>query len=379
MYLHEYQSKQAFARHGIPVPAGKIATTEQEASAIASEFGVPVVVNAQALAHERVFRLARTPQEAELVARDIFAQSIQGVRIHTLLIEPAAEIVAEYFLGLYADRGSNLLMVASTEGGGEISQIERDKPQTLARETINPMLGILDFQARNLANGINLPRENWKAFIPLAYNFYRCCVDCDAVRGEINPLGLTRTGDLIALGGKLEIDDNALFRQRELAAIRDERAEHESIVLARNARISYVHLSGSIGLMVSGAGLGMATMDLLARHHAEASSFLDLGSNIQRDKVSVALGLILPNVRALLINIFADRAPCDEIAEELLAAIHEIKPTIPLIVRLAGEHAAEGRAILSAVSGVDLSFAATTTEAVQRAAEKGEAHVNSGQ
>ncbi len=378
MYLHEYQSKQAFARHGIPVPAGKIATTEQEAFAIASEFGVPVVVNAQALASQRVFRLARTPQEAELVARDIFAQAIQDIRIHTILIEPTADIVAEYFLGLYADRGSDLLMVASTEGGGEISQIERDKPQTLARETINPMLGVLDFQARNLANGINLPRESWKAFIQLVCNFYRCCVDCDAVRAEINPLGLTRGGELIALGGKLEIDDNALFRQRELAAIRDLQAEHESTVLARTARISYVHLNGKIGLIVSGAGLGMATMDLLARQHAEAASFLDLGSHIQRDKVSVALRLILPDVHALLINIFADRAPCDEIAQELLAAIHEIKPIVPLVIRLAGEHAEEGRAILSAASGVDLVFAPTTTEAVRRAAEKGMAHVDPG-
>ena len=199
--------------------------------------------------------------------------TISGVRVRTILIEPAADVTAEYFLGIYGDRGSSLLMLASTEGGSEISQIERDKPETIFRETINPFLGVLEFQARNLASGINLPREHWSAFTQIAQNLYRCCIACDAVRAEINPLALTRSGDLIALGGKLVIDDNALFRQPELAAIRDVKAEHESAVQARAAGISYVRLPGTIGCIVSGAGLGMATIDMLARRTARSIEF----------------------------------------------------------------------------------------------------------
>ncbi|MEO8396892.1 MAG: ATP-grasp domain-containing protein, partial [Chloroflexota bacterium] len=316
MYLHEYQSKQYFARFGIQTPPGKTAETEQEAFAAASEFGVPVVVNAQALDNQRVFRLAQTPEQARLDATDILAMTLSGVRVGTVLIEPATRVAAEYFLGIYGDRGSSWLMIASSAGGHDISEIERAYPHTLSRETIKPFLGVLEFQARNLASGLNLPREHWNAFTQIAQNLYRCAVACDAVRAEINPLGLTSSGELLALGGKLVIDDNALFRQTELASIRDVKAEPPSAVEARAAGISYVHLSGSIGCVVSGAGLGMATLDMLARHNAAGSSLLDLGGDIQRDKISAALRLILPDARAVLFNIFADKTSCVEAARE---------------------------------------------------------------
>ena len=195
MYLHEYQSKQYFARFGIQTPLGKTAATDQEAYDAAVEIGVPVVVNAQTLDSQRVFRLAQTPEQARRVAADILALTISGVRVGTVLIEPAIAVIAEYFLGLYGDRGSSWLLVASDEGGHDIIEIERDHPQTLSREFINPFLGVLEFQARNLASGLNLPREQWTTFTQIAQNLYRCAVACDAVRAEINPLGLTSTGE----------------------------------------------------------------------------------------------------------------------------------------------------------------------------------------
>ena len=377
MYLHEYQSKQYFARFGIQTPPGKIAETEQQAFDAAAEFGLPVVVNAQALDSQRVFRLAQTPEQARLVAADILAMTLSGVRVSTVLIEPAVTIVAEYFLGLYGDRGNSWLMIASNAGGHDIVEIERAHPQTLSRETITPFLGVLEFQARNLASSLNLPRELWNAFTQIAQNLYHCAVTCDAIRAEINPLALTPAGKLIALGGKLVIDDNALFRQAELASIRDVKAEHPSVVEARTARISYVHLSGTVGCIVSGAGLGMATLDMLARHNAPGSSFLDLGGDIQRDKIGAALRLILPDARAVLFNIFADKTSCIEVARELLAAISSIQPTLPLVIRLAGRDAEGGRAALNGANLPLLSTASTTYEAVE-AVSKGVAHVHSG-
>ena len=375
MHLHEYQSKQYFARFGIRTPQGKIASTPQEAQTIAVEFGVPVVINAQALDHQRVFRLAPTPEDAQRLAGDILAMTLSGVRVGTVLVEPVASVSAEYFLGIYGDRGSSWIMVASPEGGDDIIQIERTRPQTLIRETINPFLGVLEFQARNLASGINLPREHWSAFTQMVQNLYRCAVACDAIRAEINPLAVTQNGELIALGGKLVIDDNALFRQQELAAIRDVKAEHESAVQARSAGISYVRLKGKIGCIVSGAGLGMATLDLLARHGADGSSFLDLGSDIQRDKISASLRLILPDVQAVLFNIFADKASCAEIAREFLAAFAEVQPAVPLVIRLAGRDTDGGRAVLEDANYPQLSTALTTRQAVE-AVSKGIADVH---
>jgi succinyl-CoA synthetase beta subunit len=377
MLLHEYQSKQYFARFGISTPQGRTATTPQAARSAAAEFGVPVVVNAQALDNRRVFRLAPTPDDAERIAAEILALTIAGVRVRTLLIEPAADITAQFFLGIYADRGDRLLMLASADAaGGDITQIP---PKSLLQETINPFLGVQGFQARDLASWINLPRENWGVFTQTAQNLYRCCLACDAVRAEINPLGLTRSGEMIALGGKLVIDDNALFRQKELASIRDEKAEHESDVQARAAGVSYARLNGKVGCIVSGAGLGMATMDLLAQAGTPASSFLDVGSNIDRNKLIAALRIVLPEAKALLINIFAEKVHCDEIAEELVAAFAEVYRNIPVVIRLAGRDAAQGHAILADAS-VALSTALTTREAVEQvaAAAKRSAHVDSG-
>ncbi len=380
MYLHEYQSKHYFARFGIQTLQGRTATTSHEAREIAQAFAVPVVVNAQALDNQRIFRPASDPTAAEHVAQDILAMTIAGVRVRTILIEPVADVLTEFFLGIYGDRGSELNMIASTEGGSELHRIEQDHPETVVRETINPFLGVQDFQARNLANGINLAREHWKAFSEITQNLYRCYLACDATRAEINPLALTRNHEFLALGGKLVIDDNALFRQPELAALRDVKAEHETTVLARTAGISYVRLEGKIGCIVSGAGLGMATLDLLAHQSAPGSSFLDLGSDIQREKIVAALRIIVPDAEAILFNIFTDKAHCDQVATELIGALETAQPTIPVVIRLAGQAAEQGRQQLKACDLPLIIAESSTTDAVEQviAAAKGSSHVHSG-
>ncbi len=381
MYLHEYQSKHYFARFGIQTLQGRTATTPQEARKIAQAFGVPVVVNAQAFDNQRIFRPAPDADAAEHIAQDILAMTIAGVRVRTILIEPAADVQTEFFLGIYGDRGSELTMIASTEGGREFHRIEQDHPETVVRETINPFLGVQAFQARNLANEINIPREHWQTFTEIAQNLYRCYLACDATRAEINPLALTQNHEFLALGGKLVIDDNALFRQPELAALRDVKAEHETTVLARSAGISYVRLDGKIDCIVSGAGLGMATLDLLARRNAPGSSFLDLGSDIQREKIVTALRLILPGAEALLFNIFTDKALCDQVAAELIGALEIAQPAIPVVIRLAGQAAEQGRQLLKDCGLPLMVVETSTTDAVEQviaAAAKGNSHVYSG-
>lgn len=365
MYLHEYQSKLLFARVGIPILPGRTATSAQEALVITQDFGVPIIVNAQTLSNTRVFRRAETPEEAQAVAQDILDMTIAGVRVRLVLIEPAVETLSESFLGIFGNRGSSLIMFASTEAGKDLNEIERAHAGEVYRETIDPFRGVLGFQARNLASSINLPRETWADFTEISKNLYRCALESDAVRVEINPLGLTPEGRLIALGGRLVLDDNALFRQPELAAMRDIQAEHDSAVQARASDIRYIRLNGKTGCIVSGAGLGMATMDLLAKYGAPAASFLDLGSDIHRDKVIGALRLIMPDAETILFNIFADKAPCPEIAEELLAAIVETQPTVPLVIRLSGHDALAGENVLNAANLTNFGTARTTTEAVQ--------------
>jgi succinyl-CoA synthetase beta subunit len=247
----------------------------------------------------------------------------------------------------------------------------------LTSETINPFLGVLEFQARNLASAINLPRDYWGAFVGVAQNLFRCFVACDAVRAEINPLGLMPGGELVALGGDIMIDDNALFRQPELVASRVSEAERDSAALTRVAGLTYVRLGGNVGCAVSGAGLGLATLDMLARNGCSASGFLDMGS-IHRDSISAALRLILPGAKVGLFNIFADRASCAELAHEFLAALADVPLTVPLVIRLAGRDADQGLQALDEANVAHLTVAADISEAVRlvAAAAKGFIDVN---
>lgn len=379
MNLHEYQSKARFAEFGIPIPKGKTATTLQEAYEIAREIGGPVVVKSQVLVGGRGkaggIKLAKNPEEAERHANTILGMTIKGLTVRKVLIDPAANIKTEIYLGITNDRAAGQpVMMASSEGGIEIEQVAREKPQAIVREHIDPFLGLRDYQARNLASGINLPREHWKAFTKIATSLYKCYLESDAVLAEINPLVITAENQLLALDGKMSIDDNALYRHPDLAEMRDVEAEPKEVTQARAAGLSYVKLNGQIGCMVNGAGLAMTTMDMTKLYGGDEigpANFLDIGGGAKADKVAAALRIILadPNVKSVLFNIFGGITRGDEVARGILQALDEVKPGVPMVIRLVGTNAEEGRAIIDNANIPNLYSAATLTEAAKRAVE----------
>ncbi len=384
MNLHEYQSKQRFARFGIPVPMGRVATSATEAREIAREIGGKVVVKAQVLVGGRGkaggIKIAQTPDEAEARANEILNMRIKDLPVRRVLIDPAANIANEIYLGIVNDRSAGkAVMMASAEGGVEIEVVAHEKPEAIIREHIDPFLGLRDYQARNLASGINLPRVHWRAFSKIAQSLYQCYLASDAVLAEINPLVITAEGSLIALDGKMVIDDNALFRQPELAEMRDTDAEPPAETQARAAEISYIKLDGQIGCMVNGAGLAMATMDMTKLYGGEAygpANFLDIGGGAQADKVAAALRIILsdPNVKSILVNIFGGITRGDEVARGILQALAEVGTSLPLVVRLNGTNAEQAREIIENAALPNVRYAQTLTEAAQLAvaAAKGE-------
>ena len=379
MNLHEYQSKARFAEFGIPTLRGKTATTPQEAYEIARELGGTVVVKSQVLVGGRGkaggIKLAKNPEEAEQYANTILGMKIKGMTVRKVLIDPAANIKTEIYLGITNDRAAGQpVMMASSEGGVEIEQVAHEKPEAITRERIDPFLGLRDYQARNLANGINLPREHWKAFTKIANSLYKCFLESDAVLTEINPLVITAEGQLLALDGKMSIDDSALYRHPDLAEMRDLDAEPKEVTEARAAGLSYVKLNGQIGCMVNGAGLAMTTMDMTKLYGGDdigPANFLDIGGGAKADKVAAALRIILadPNVKSVLFNIFGGITRGDEVARGILQALDEVKPGVPMVIRLVGTNAEEGRAIIDNAHVPNLFSAATLTDAAKRAVE----------
>lgn len=386
MNLHEYQSKARFAEFGIPTPKGKVATTPNEVYRIAQEMNGPVVVKSQVLAGGRGkaggIKVTTTPEEARDAAEAILNKlEIKGHLVRKVLVDPASPPAKEIYLGITNDRvtGKPLLM-ASSEGGMDIEEVNRTNPDAIIREHINPTFGLHDYQTKNVASGIKLPIEHWDAFSKIALNLWRCYVASDAVLAEINPLAITQDNQLLALDGKMTIDDNALYRQKELAALRDIDAEPKSETQAREAGISYVQLDGGqIGCMVNGAGLAMTTMDMISLYGEGVygpANFLDVGGGAQADKVAAALRIILSdsNVKSILVNIFGGITRCDEVARGMLQAYDEVKPQVGIVIRLQGTNAKEGREIIDEAKIPRLVSAATLTEAAQKsvAAAKGE-------
>lgn len=379
MNLHEYQSKFRFGEFAIPIPRGKTATTPQEVYEIAREIGGRVVIKAQVLVGGRGkaggVKLAQTPEEAEQIANTILGMNIKGLTVRKVLVDPASNINKEIYLAITNDRSSGKpIIMASSEGGVEIEQIAKEKPEAILREQINPFLGLLDYQSCNIASGINLPHEHWRAFSKIAANLYKCYLASDAVLAEINPLVITKDNQLLALDGKMIIDDNALYRHPDLAEKRDTDAEPKEETQARAAGISYVKLNGQIGCMVNGAGLAMTTMDmtkLYGGNEIGPANFLDIGGGAQASKVAAALRIILadPNVKSVLFNIFGGITRCDEVARGILQALDEVKTSIPMVIRLAGTNAEEGRAIIDAAKIPNLASAATLTEAAKKTVE----------
>ena len=373
MKLHEYQSKRLFAAHGVPIPGGDVAATPEQARRIAEELGGPVVVKSQVLVGGRGkaggIRLAQTPAEAEAVAGDILDIEIKGLPVRKVLVDEAADIQQEIYLGIVVDRANRRpVMMASSEGGVEIEEVARVNPEAIKKALIDPFLGLRGYQTLALAKGIGLAAGYRRAFDRIARGLYQAFVAYDASLAEINPLVVTGAGELLAVDGKMVLDDNGLFRHPDLAQMRDVDEETAAEREAREAGLSYVQLDGEIGCMVNGAGLAMATMDIIKHFGGGPANFLDIGGGAKAERVAAALRLILadPNVEAVLFNIFGGITRCDEVARGILAAFEEVKPSVPLVARLVGTNEAEGRAILDD-SGYKLITATTLAEAAQKA------------
>jgi succinyl-CoA synthetase beta subunit len=373
MRLHEYQSKQIFAQNGIPILRGRVASTAATAKEIAEELGGRVVVKAQVLVGGRGkaggIRLARTPAEAEELATQILGMQIKGLPVRRVLVDEAAAITTELYLAVTNDRSSRRpVMVASAEGGVEIEHVAHDTPEKIVRMLVDPLLGLREYQAREIATRIGLPRDYWKTFVQIARGLYQAYVACDATLAEINPLVITDDQRLIALDGKMVLDDNALFRHQDLAELRDIDEEAPVEVEARKYGLSYVAMDGDIGCMVNGAGLAMATMDIIKLSGGKPANFLDIGGGAGSDKVAAALRILLsdPGVHAILFNIFGGITRCDEVARGILAALETVKSPVPMVVRLVGTNEAEGRRLLA---GAKMETATTLSEAARKAVE----------
>ncbi|MEA3340513.1 MAG: ADP-forming succinate--CoA ligase subunit beta [Chloroflexota bacterium] len=383
MKLHEYQSKRLFAAHGVPIPDGDVAATPDEARRIAEKLGGRVVVKSQVLVGGRGkaggIKLAQTPAEAQELAGEILGMEIKGLPVRQVLLDEAADIQQEIYLGIVIDRAARRpVMMASSEGGVEIEEVARTNPGAIKKVVIDPFLGLRGYQTMELFKGIGLADEHRRAFDRIARGLYEAFVACDASLAEINPLVVTAGGDLLAVDGKMVLDDNGLFRHPDLAEKRDLDEETETEREAREAGLSYVQLDGEIGCMVNGAGLAMATMDITKHFGGAPANFLDIGGGAKSERVATALRLILadPNVKAVLFNIFGGITRCDEVARGILSAFEEVKPKVPLIARLVGTNEEEGRAVL-AESGYELIAATTLADAAQKAvaAARGELEV----
>ncbi len=372
MKLHEYQARDLLAKYGIPVTRGGVAVTPGEARAVAESIGGPVVVKAQVFVGGRGkaggVKLADTPEQAEQAASQILGMSIKGLTVEKVLVAEAITYTKEIYLSAILDRAAKrVTMIASAEGGVEIEEVARTNPEAIIKIPAHPHLGLLDFQARELAFGIGLTDgKQARQFAQIASALYRVFVESDASLAEINPLVIRADGALQALDSKVLLDDSALFRHPDLAALRDSSDEPEAELRAREADLTYIKLDGSIGCMVNGAGLAMATMDVVKLYGGEPANFLDIGGGAGKEKVKAALQIILadPNVKAVMFNIFGGITRVDEVARGIVAALEEVQTDVPMVARLTGTNEEEGRRILAASR---LIPAATLAEAAEKA------------
>ncbi len=371
MKLHEYQSKRFFAKYGIPIPKGRVAANAEEAKHIAQELGDRVVIKAQVLVGGRGkaggIRLAKSPEEAEELAAQILSMKIKELPVRKVLIDEAASIDKEIYLGITNDRSARKpVMMASSAGGVEIEDVARDAPEKIVKVYIDPLLGLRDYQARDIAAGIDLPRDHWRIFGQIANGLWQAYRESDATLAEINPLVITSEDQLLAVDGKMVLDDNALFRHPDLAEMRDLDVEDPSEIEARKYGLVFIKLDGDIGCMVNGAGLAMTTMDIIKLFGGSPANFLDIGGGASAEKVTAALRIILtdPNVKTVLFNIFGGITRGDEVARGILAAMNEVQTRMPMVIRLVGTNAEEGRQILS---DADMITAETLTDAAKKA------------
>jgi succinyl-CoA synthetase beta subunit len=381
MNVHEYQAKELLRGFGVAVPAGGLATTPAEAEEVARSLRADVlVVKSQVHAGGRGkaggIKLAKSPAEAKRVASEILGMTLrtpqtgpEGKLVRKVWVEAGSEIARELYLAIVVDRErERLTVIASTEGGMEIEEVAARSPEKILSLQIDPCVGLMPYQARQIGFGLGLaeaPARQLESFLAGLLHLF---VEKDASQVEINPLIVTRAGDLVALDAKLNFDDNALYRHPEIAKLRDPDEEDPREREAKEIDLAYVGLDGNIGCMVNGAGLAMATLDMIQLCGGRPANFLDAGGGADKEKVKEAFKLILrdPNVKAILVNIFGGIVRCDLIAEGVVAAAQELEVSVPLVVRLQGTQAAEGRRILAG-SGLDITPAETLREAGEKA------------
>jgi len=379
MNIHEYQAKQILTRYGVPVPVGKVATTPEEARIIAAELGGVCVVKAQIHAGGRGkgggVKLTKTPEEAEQKAAEILGKNLvthqtgpEGRQVRRVLVEQGVNIEREIYLGMVLDRTqSRVTVICSSEGGVEIEEVAAKHPERILKEVIDPVVGLQSFQCRRLAFALGVPLQVLGNMVAMMQALYRAFDDCDCSIAEINPLILTKEGQVMALDAKMNFDSNALFRQKDILALRDLNEEDPREIEASKYELSYISLDGNIGCMVNGAGLAMATLDIIKLCGGEPANFLDVGGGATKERVAQAFRIILSDVRVrgVLINIFGGIMRCDVLAQGVVDAARELSIQVPLVVRMQGTNVELGRQIL-ADSGLPIISAETMAEAAEK-------------
>jgi succinyl-CoA synthetase beta subunit len=379
MKIHEYQGKQLLAKYGVTVPRGVVVGHQEQVPAAVEQLGLPVVVKAQIHAGGRGkgggVKLARSLDEAVEIARNIIGMKLvthqtgpEGREVRTVLIEEALRIKQEFYLGIVMDRAiSRLVFMASSAGGMEIEEVAANEPEKILKEAIDPAVGLQAFQARKLAFGMGLPKEVVPKAVKFMIALYRAYVDLDASLAEINPFLLTEDGDLYALDAKLNFDDNALFRHKDYDELRDLNEEEPLEIEASKHDLNYIKLDGNIGCMVNGAGLAMATMDIIKLAGGEPANFLDIGGGASQQRVESAFRILLSdkNVRAVLINIFGGIVRTDMVASGVVAAARNIGVQVPVVVRLEGTNVEKGREVIEQ-SGLGFVSASGMKDAAEK-------------
>ena len=376
MKVHEYQAKEIMAQYGIPVPRGGVASTPDEARRVAESLGGRAVVKAQVHAGGRGkaggIKLVASPEEAEAAAADLLGSTLftyqtgpEGAPVDRVLVEEIADLQAELYLAVLVDGGAKCVsLIASPAGGVEIEEVAANAPEKILRAAVDPVIGLQPFQARKLAYGMDLKPELIRPASQLMVDLYRLFQEYDCTLAEINPLAVTVDGRIIALDAKLNLDDDASFRHKEFDQIRDVAQEDAMEAQASDYNIAYVHLDGDVGCLVNGAGLAMATMDIVKYAGGDPANFLDVGGGADEDKVERAFGIILedPGVKRVLINVFGGILRCDVLARGVVASCRKRGANPTLVVRMLGTNAEDGRQILRE-SGLNVVFADTLKEA----------------
>jgi succinyl-CoA synthetase beta subunit len=379
MKVHEYQAKSLFSRYGIPVPGGEMVDQPVMARKAAESIGGRVVIKAQIHAGGRGkgggIKIADTPDDAEARAKEIIGMNLvthqtgpEGKMVRRVLVEEAIDVAKELYLGMVVDRdNSRIAVIASEEGGVEIEVVAAESPDKIIKEPIDPRVGLQVFQARKIAFGLNLPVNLIRDGSRLVRNLYRLFLENDASLAEINPLVITRDGRLLAADAKINFDDNALTRHEPIAGLRDIHEEEPTEVEASKHNLSYVKLDGNVGCMVNGAGLAMATMDIIKLHGSMPANFLDVGGAASSERVEQAFRILLadPNVKAVLINIFGGIVRCDRVATGVVEAAKRLKIKVPIVIRLAGTNSDIAADILNK-SGLTFTVAQDLGDAARK-------------